>query len=159
MKKQTMTLLVGLPCSGKSTWSKINATTETIISFDNYLVQEIDPNYNRAWDKYQALNESKKTEIFLKINASFEKAIALNENIIVDFTSLTVMDRKKWLDMTPSSYEKRAIIFNTSFDIILVRNNKRKNKTIPKIVLEDMKKRYQKPSLEERFDTLLYPSF
>jgi tRNA uridine 5-carbamoylmethylation protein Kti12 len=153
--------MVGLPCSGKSTWIKQQPFNGVIVSFDDHITQNLDANYNKAWDKYQALNESQKTEIFLAINAKFEKAVKLNQNIIVDFTSLTVMDRKKWLDMTPSHYEKSAVILDNDLDVILRRNKERAEKTgkfIPVDVLDSMRGRYQEPCKDEGFDRVVFRS-
>ena len=97
--------MVGLPCSGKSTWIKKQKFNGNIISFDNYLTEKFDKNYNKAWSKYQALNASDKTNIL---------------------------------------------------DIILRRNNERKDKFIPVDVLDAMRSKYEEPNIDEGFDRVVF---
>ena len=66
------------------------------------------------------------------------------------------LDRKKWLDMTPEYYEKQAVVLDNDLDIILRRNNERKDKFIPVDVLDAMRNKYEEPNIDEGFDRVVF---
>jgi len=153
-------LMVGLPGSGKSTYIQRNLKGYKIISFDNYLTENIDSDYNQAWEKYQALTASEKTDIYLSIDTEFLKAVEQGKDIVVDFTNLTILERKKWFDLVDKRYTKQIIYMDTPKEIIYNRNINRVSKTIPQVVIDDMFEKLEpplfkdKPYFREKFDFL-----
>lgn len=145
-------MLIGFPCSGKSTYAQQNYKGIRIISSDVYI------------DFIAQLRNSTYNEEFKSIisdaNDFFEKeikdAVSKKHDIVIDRTNLTKKSRKKLMEMLSSDYELIAIVFSADWKIILERNNGRVGKMIPLNVLDNMKKFYQEPIMEEGFSEILY---
>lgn len=148
-------ILIGPPCSGKSTWiANNNPNNEFIVcSTDNLLSwygAQVSKTYNEVFN----------TGLF----SSFEKIffqmikdlVDNNQKIIIDRTNMTIKSRSKILDLIPSHYQKTAVIFDTELDLILSRNKERSKtgKTIPEFVIKNFIKSYEEPRNE--FDKIIH---
>ena len=84
----TITLLIGLPASGKSTYARRYLSTP-IVSSDALRAElygdENDQRHNR--------------EVFQVLHARVQMALAHSEDIVVDATNLTMKSRRPLLDM------------------------------------------------------------
>ncbi len=144
-------MLIGLPCSGKSTYAKENFTENyTIISRDDIVLEEGGTsNYNEAWVKAD----------HKKVDSVFTERVQLslknNDNIVIDRTNLSSKSRNKVLCNVPDTYYKKAIVFCTSNDIITERDIQRENKFVPVSVRLDMMKSFT-PPLYDKFDEIEY---
>jgi len=157
-KSKNITLLTGLPSSGKSTYIKNNIKDEVVISRDNTMmdyISKIDDNmnYNQAW-KYLTENDLHK-EIDKLVQKKFQKAVKDRENIIIDMTNLSIKSRRKWLHSIPKDYHKKSIIFCTSLEIIKQRASERKGKFIHDNVYLGMMRSFTVPCYDE-FDEILW---
>lgn len=145
-------LLVGLPCSGKTTYVRNHAEycdnrKYTILSSDDILeemAQALGGTYNDLWEDYYFWADF----VFWDL---FDKAIANKENIVVDRTSLTINTRKRLLNRLTPDYKKCAVDFKPNPAVTNSRNV-RPGKVIPKEVLWSMLCAYQMPSFDEGFD-------
>jgi len=157
IKKPTVVIMVGLPCSGKSTYIKENLKGFSVVSFDNYIMNRFDKNnYNNAYLKYSALGRTEKKLIFLEIRNQYCEMVIKNENIVVDFTNLDPKEMgRNWLDILPSNYRKSGVMLTPPMELILNRNSNRKDKFIPIDVLNSMKKQFEKSNYQDIFDTLI----
>lgn len=155
-------ILVGPPCSGKSTFIE-TASNFTIISRDN-LIEELGLTKGLNYtETYQFLEENKdaKKEIALKLNNNVMVAKKNNKNVIIDMASMAKKIRRKWINEF-SKYHKKCILFLTGIEELKKRNENRKNETgkfIPKSVLYSMCKQYTLPLYNEGFDSIEYNWF
>lgn len=142
-------MLVGLPGSGKSTFSK---------HFDGYRLSSDDYIEWSAQSTFQTYNEVFESTIeeaqkWMK-NRMYD-ALHHESNIIWDQTNLTKKTRESKLINIPAlEYERICMFFDTPFETILKRNEERKltGRNIPDTVLLQMKNSLQMPTVDEGFD-------
>lgn len=153
--------LVGLPASGKSTWTTRYITDnprETVVLSTDDLIEA------------RAKAEGKTyTEIFPKIDMGVLEgemsnqqriAVALGRDMIVDRTNMRVKSRRRWLSQVPKHYVRIGLVFEVPMVILhqrLFARSVSSGKTIPKNVIFDMMANYQEPTYEE-FDIIAYPN-
>jgi len=144
--------LVGIPTSGKSTFSNQQKYKNyTRVSSDDIL-QEI------AKEKQQSYNTVFKGNIrFAQIAMMkvLRKAIEEDKSILWDQTNLTKKQRREKLKHIPAHYKKTAVYFIVDLETALKRNTQRPGKVIPPEVLERMIKEYELPTNEEGFDQVI----
>lgn len=146
-------MLVGMPCSGKSTFiekfsNKFNDFI--VISTDNIIE-------DRAEKQGKTYNEIFKDEIksaTKEMNERLAQAIQNGDNIIWDQTNLTVKSRKSKLSSIPKDYQKVAMYVETDLKTIKDRNV-RPGKIIPESVLDNMWGSIEVPSITEGFHAVL----
>lgn len=154
MVEQTVIFLVGLPCSGKSTWVKSHNSFMTVCSSDQ-LIEEYAASIGKTYS--DVFKEYVKTADKL-FKEKVKKCIESNESIIIDRTNLTAKGRKKLLDLFPNHYNKLCAIFNTDKQTILLRLQER-NKTgkfISEHLINSMQSTYIQPSKEEGFHEIFF---
>jgi len=137
-----VTVLVGPPYSGKSTWTSENVTNQVVISRDAALLKKgrEQETYTEIWNR---LSQEEQKEIDQEINQKYQKAVKDKRDIIIDMTNMGY-SRRKWL---PQGYYKEAVVFIESLETLLSRRTPEKN--IPNEVIEDMMKRFQMPDYSE----------
>lgn len=150
-EENSITLLVGVPGTGKSTYlnNMEDVDDAVIISRDNELQKYGKEkygitSYNEVWKK---LTDNEHKKIDETINNNFRKAVKERKNIIVDMTNLSNKSRRKWLNV-PKTYSKKAIIFCTDFDTIFSRNLNRGDKKLPDDLIKSMMKRFTPPTYD-----------
>lgn len=149
-------MLIGAPCSGKSTWIKNNISEEVVIlSTDNLIEREAENmgmTYSEAFDVIDF--KSLEKEMFEEMNSAFEN----KKDIVLDRTNVSNKARAKILKKVPDGYTKIAVLFTTPLDLILERNVARAaetGKNIPIFVIKNMFNTLVKPSHEEGFDVII----
>ena len=145
-------MLVGVPTSGKSTFSNQQKYSKYIRISSDDILQEV------AKERQQSYNTVFKANIrFAQIAMMkvLRKAIEDGKSIIWDQTNLTRKQRKEKLKHIPAHYKKTAVYFIVDLKTALQRNTQRPVKVIPPEVLERMIKEYELPTLEEGFDTII----
>ena len=150
----TITLLIGPPRSGKSTYADehfgydgiTDRIPPTIISRDSLVEKHgVGDTYSEKW---KSLDEDTQKEIDKELRQKFNEAVKLKEQIVIDMTSLSKKTRKKWLsDKRLQGYFKRAILFIESPQVLYDRNTE--EKYIPEHVIFGMIKRFSWPQLDE----------
>jgi predicted kinase len=162
-KSNSVMILVGLPCTGKSTFlSTLSGLTyDKAQAEDKWLVLSTDYNvelmsnasgitsYDLAWTQYIKQADS---QFFL----DFEWACKCGHNVIVDRTNLTIKARKRLIDMVKKSGHNTMInakVFGLSLDPYewLSRVDGRPEKKVPLHVLTVMAKSFQYPDKSEGF--------
>ena len=146
-------MLVGIPCSGKSTYvEKLKKIpyweNAVVLSTDAYIekqAQRMGMTYNQIFDDVID-NATRELEL------AFIEAKDRGKNLIWDQTNLTVKTRKKKLSKLPSFYARGVIYFEISLEEALERNKNREGKFIPESILKRMYQQLEVPTLEEDFD-------
>lgn len=148
-----LTILVGLPGSGKSTWRDKHQQDEVIISSDDEVEKfaaSLNMTYTEAWPQVNH-------KIIRKtLNERFEQAVRDDKDIIVDMTNMGKKARRSWINKA-SGYEKIAIVFNVDDNELRRRLDERKEltgKEIPDHVLESMSQRFEMPTKDEGFSSI-----
>jgi predicted kinase len=145
--------LVGIPCSGKSTYAEKLKTipywsNAVILSTDNYIekeAQRMGLTYNQIFD--DVIGDATR-ELELQLNMAKDKG----KNLIWDQTNLTVKTRRKKLLKIPSFYARGVIYFEISLEEALERNKNREGKFIPESILKRMYHQLEIPTKNEDFD-------
>lgn len=138
----TITLLVGLPASGKSTYAR--NTTTTIVSSDALRVElygdENDQCHNR--------------EVFQVLHARVQMALAHGEDVVVDATNLTMKSRRPLLDIARRYHAAaKTIIMATPFRTV-IEWNERRERHVPLEALYACRARFQMPCESEGFQSI-----
>ena len=146
-------MLVGIPCSGKSTYVEKLKTipywsNSVILSTDNY-IEKVAQEHNTT---YNEIFEDCISEATRQLELAFIMAKDRGENLIWDQTNLTVKTRKKKLSKLPSFYARGVIYFEISLEEALERNKNREGKIIPESILKRMYHQLEIPTKNEDFD-------
>lgn len=153
-------MLIGLPGSGKSTWTKkflSNATESyTVISTDDIIMELAEPeglSYNEAYRKHSAAATS-----LMKARAT--NAFNDGKNIIWDQTNMSQKVRRGRLRRAiDKKYYIEAIDFQTlphELEERLRHREKTEDKHIPEFVMESFSKNYDRPSKDEGFEKITW---
>ena len=167
-KDRTINVLVGISNVGKSTYlEKQNLENTIVISRDSVLMNYakdnniigtrikstncdkgyfIVANYNQVWN---ILTDKQQKEIDSLLQKSFQLAVKDNKNIIIDMTNVSIKSRRKWLGNVKPNYEKIAILFVTSYNEVIRRNNMRLGKKIPYYVIKNKASGFNIPTYAE----------
>ena len=146
-------MLVGIPCSGKSTYVNKLLTYEywensIILSTDNYIEEQA----KRLGMTYNEVFQDCIDEATRQLEMSFVRAKEEGKRIIWDQTNLSIKTRKKKLTKVPSIYKRTAVWFQVDLEEALKRNGTREGKFIPESILKRMYHQFEVPTLEEGFD-------
>ena len=153
-KEKEAIVLVGLPCSGKSTYIKQLETrplkSHSVISRDDILMSFQGKTYNEKW------KNADQKEVDRVLQDWKKRCIDSGDNLIFDMTHMSRKSRRKSLHGLPNNYKKKAVVFLPTLETIVDRNEKRSKengKTIPEDVYESMIKAFYPPMYDE-FDEI-----
>jgi predicted kinase len=146
-------MLVGIPCSGKSTYAEKLKTipywsNAVVLSTDAY-IEKVAQEHNTT---YREIFEDCIDEATRQLELAFIEAKDKGRNLIWDQTNLSRKARKKKLSKLPSLYARGVIYFDVTLEEALRRNENREGKYIPKSVLKRMYHQLEVPTLEEGWD-------
>lgn len=150
----TVTILIGLPCCGKSTYA---SRFPNVISRDNCLLEYFpSASYDEAYAQSHANDESRAA-----FNAYFESYIqsiaSKQADTIIDMTMLSLSDRRSMMSKFPKARFK-AIVFLPTLNTIYSRNaiRSKAGKTLSPDVYKHMMTKFVMPVLEEGFESIEY---
>jgi predicted kinase len=147
-------VLVGVPCSGKSTWVDLQnwAVPCAKVSTDKWVeiyAREVGLTYSKVFNDFMP------TAVDLMVK-EIVAAREMKRDIIWDQTSTTVKSRAKKFAMLPD-YEHIAIVFQTPSRIELKRRlASRPGKEIPDVVIEGMLASFEMPTEGEGFKEIWF---
>lgn len=148
----TLYMLVGVPASGKTTWTKSNRGNALVASSDDYIenqAEKMGTTYSDVFDKFIKAANTHAIE-------TARKAFSDKIDLIWDQTNLTKIGRRNKLKMVPKDYKKVAVFFPTPHeDVLKKRLTNRPGKNIPDYVMSSMIKTIEKPSKDEGFDEVI----
>jgi len=149
--EKTVTLLVGLPYSGKSTYVENEVKDGTVIVSRDVIIESIGEgaNYNEKW---KSVNQDDVDEALKDV---FELA-KRNTNVVVDMTHMSKKSRRRTLAQFGKEWGRECIVFLPSLTTINQRTLLRKDKYIDSKVIGDMIERFYPPVYGEGFDKIEY---
>lgn len=151
----TVTILTGLPCSGKSTWA--SQQSQLILSRDQSMLDfaeehNIEGTYSNV---YQVIHSD--DTLLSSFNRYFDQHISnvskMNVDVIVDMTMLSLKDRRSMMSRF-NNHSFESIVFLPRVKTIVARNKAREGKIIPEYVMENMIKKFVMPVKEEGFKSV-----
>jgi len=148
LSPKALTLLIGPPRAGKTTWVNKYITTAVVISRDAY-VEAIGTGETYS-EKWSSLSSKDHQHIDQLIQNDFNKAIKENKHIVIDMTNMSKKSRRKWL-ANAKNHLKIAKVFIEDTDTLLLRNTP--DKSISRKVIESMQRRFVIPTYDE-FDII-----
>lgn len=146
-------MLVGLPCSGKSTWTRAHLPKMVRISTDDHVLERSQAtgiDYQEGLQKFYQ-------EAEIKARLAMSDAIAANQDVVIDQANLTRSSRANKLAVFPAHYARIACFFEVPVEIAIERNAIRKNKGghwVPEAVIREMAERLEAP-FEPVFDEVI----
>lgn len=156
-KKPVLVVNIGLPCSGKSTYTQKHYKNFTIISRDD-IIEKFAAQEGMTYSEYfKFLDAEGHKKIDAIFDEKFLKALQSNKNIVIDKTNLSKKSRNILLSRSKliKNYYKIANVFLVPMNTLLKRNEERKKtgKDISLEVFEKMQKSFIMPDLRE-FDEI-----
>lgn len=151
-------MLVGVPASGKSTWTEKEFQGECHIVSTDKIIDEIafetGRTYDEVFNKYMKVADRMMWE-------EFDKCVDGNcYPIVVDRTNMSVKARAKFFDRLKNfhknhGYKIHAVVFPKPEDVEYQRRlNSRPGKTIPPHVITSMLANFQMPTTQEGFSSV-----
>lgn len=153
--------LIGLPASGKSTWTKnylAESVRSTIVLSTDDMIDQIAREKGKTYS--QVFPNIDMQQLETEMSQRQRTAVALGQDMIVDRTNMRVKSRRRWLSQVPKHYVRVGLVFEVSMPILhqrLFARGVATGKNIPKHVVHDMLMTYQEPTYEE-FDVIAYPN-
>lgn len=142
MKKPTLTIMCGIPRSGKSTWVENNKTDQDIIVSPDIFRKEI---FGHQFHKAAELFIWAMTDTFVLVLAQQKKPI------IIDAVNMSSYVRNKYIELVkPYNYYTKLIWMNTELEECVKRNKKAKDKKVPEDDIESMSMAFR--PVEEEYD-------
>lgn len=141
-------MLIGLPGVGKSTFRDNIDDDAIVLSTDDWIQEKAD------WEgtTYDAIWERDIKQATSAMHVAYRQAIKDRANIIVDRTNLRVKGRAKLLAPLPKDYFKLALVFQTPDALVHDKRLQRPGKTIPPLVMAEMRDTFELPTPDEGFD-------
>ena len=139
-KENSVTILVGPPCSQKSTFIKSINDKKTIVINRDSCVEEVGKRYGKhSYDEsYYFMKDNKNIKEEVDNLDEYREDIAknsINKNIIIDNPNLTIKSRKEWIDAFKDTHNIKVVLFLTKFEKLIICNQTR-SKKISKTVTE-----------------------
>lgn len=124
-----ITVLMGAPGAGKTTWVRANATDELVLSSEAVRI------YRDELDVGAYMNQMRLTGL---------KAVKSGQSVIVDATNTITTHRAYWLRISrTNNVNNRLIAFNTSLDQLLAAQRLRAHPA-PDTIVKDHYRRFQR---------------
>ncbi|EDZ61675.1 AAA family ATPase [Sulfurimonas gotlandica] len=162
-KKNILYILVGPPCSRKSSWVNRKSKEFIIINRDS-CDEEIGKKYGKhSYDEaYDFVKENpdveKEADELYKAKREFAKN-SKNKNIIIDNPNLMLSNRKKWITPFLDTHTIKVIVFLDSLENIVKCSKKRSieiNKYIDEKLIISKLKTFYFPLYSEGIDEIKY---
>jgi predicted kinase len=144
--KPILAVMVGISGSGKSTFaSGLRTSLKAELVETDAIRVELTGN---------AEDQSQNGKVFAIAKRRVNDYLSSGKNAIIDATSLSVKDRKDWIDIgKANNAEVRAYFVDTPVDVAKRQNASRKRK-VPEFVIDKQASKLQSPTKAEGFDSV-----
>jgi predicted kinase len=142
----TLTVLVGLPGAGKSTFAKqvVEDNPRTVWLSSDQIREKLYGDANCQQDHAKVFSIMQEEALFL-LDKGFD--------VIYDATSITRKARAAILDRVPKHVKKKCVIVWAPVDVCIARDEDR-DRTVGPAVIDKMLRRFEAPFYDEGFDKI-----
>lgn len=144
----TCTVLVGLPASGKSTYAK---KLKEIYGSGKTIIIESDSYRERFYGSPEIQGDNNK--LFDLIHKDILDNLSNGLNVIFDATNISRKFRVSLVQKLGTDVVKECIILATSYGRC-TENNQKRERVVPKVVIDKMWKSFQIPTYTEGWDII-----
>jgi len=151
--KSILAVLVGISGSGKSTYAHGLKTSLTV---ENKLSTElVETDSIRVELTGNAEDQSQNGRVFMVAKTRVSSFLSQGKNCIIDATSVSVKDRKDWVNIGKGNgAEVRAYFIDVPISIAKYQNSKRERK-VPDWIIDKQFLKLTVPKKEEGFDKIV----
>jgi len=144
--KPILAVMVGISGSGKSTFANgLKTSLKAELVETDAIRVELTGN---------AEDQSQNGKVFAIAKKRINDYLSNGNNAIIDATSLSVKDRKEWIEIGKlNNAEVRAYFVDTPVDVAK-RQNASRNRKVPEFVIDKQASRLQSPTKSEGFDSV-----
>jgi predicted kinase len=144
--KPILAVMVGISGSGKSTFANgLKTSLKAELVETDAIRVELTGN---------AEDQSQNARVFTIAKKRVNDYLSSGKNAIIDATSLSVRDRKEWIEIAKTNNaEVRAYFVDTPVDVAK-RQNASRNRKVPEFVIDKQASRLQSPTKAEGFDSV-----
>ena len=148
MKKPTLTMLVGLPGSGKSTYVKENFLEENIFSSDAIREELFGSDNNKV------NTPENNQKVFTELHKRIKERLKSGQNAVYDATNINCKRRMAFLrELKNIPCKKYCVIIATPYEQCLI-NNKNRERNVPNEVIKRMYMNWSTPYYFEGWDQI-----
>jgi predicted kinase len=145
--KPILAVMTGISGSGKSTYANGLKTSLN--------AQLVETDSIRLELTGNAEDQSQNSKVFEIARKRVNDYLSQGKNTIIDATSLSVKDRKDWIEIGKNNNaEVRAYFIDTPVDVCKSQNNKRTRK-VPEWVIDKQASKLHAPTRAEGFDSVV----
>ena len=145
--KPILAVMVGISGSGKSTYANGLKTS--------LKAELVETDAVRIELTGNAEDQSQNGSVFAVAKKRVNDYLSQGKNTIIDATSLSLRDRKDWIDIgKANNAEIRAYFIDTPVSVCKAQNNKRERK-VPEWVIDKQASKLFGPTKSEGFDSVI----
>ena len=140
--KAELTILVGLPASGKSSFLEDCTSKMVVVCPDNIRKEVFGVEFNKDVEGM----------VWFLTRSMIKMLLLQDKTVILDATNISVSRRKEWIDLGHEcNAQVSAIHFDTPYETCVERN-KARSRVVPDNVMERMRDEFEVPETDEGFD-------
>jgi predicted kinase len=140
-----ITMLCGLPGSGKSTWANQNKRENTIVLSSDKIREEL-------FGAEEIQGNPK--QVFNLLYKRAEEALEQEKNVIIDSTNLSRANRKKFIKRFYSLADYLSIIIFLESAEECIERQKKRDRKVPASVIRRMAQQMEMPTFDEGWDEI-----
>ena len=146
MNAPTMTMMVGLVASGKSTYAEELAKKTDAIVLSSDAIR---------WELFgDETDQEHNQQVFQELHKRAKKWLCDGRNVIYDATNISSKHRRAFLnELKKIDCVKNCVIMATPYEQCL-ENNRSRARQVPQWVIERMYRKWQTPAIFEGFDNI-----
>lgn len=146
MNNPILAVMIGISGSGKSTYANgLKTSLKADLVETDAIREELTGDASDQSQNYRVFQVAKK-----RVN----DLLSQGKNAIIDATSVSVRDRKDWIQIGRyNNAEVRAYFIDTPIDVCKSQNRKRQRR-VPDEVIDRQASRLESPTKAEGFDTV-----